>query len=95
MDLLSRKEVLLTICLFGSLALVADEDQPMETPQQTEQETKATLAPASSKETSDKTDSANEPIQPPLETNQSSELKPLVLKERIRAHANIDFPQDI
>lgn len=94
MDLLNQKAVLLTICLLGNVALVADEDQLDESSPQSEQETNAVLEPKVSKD-SDKNDSTPEPAQSKTQTSQPSELKPLVLNERIRSHANIDLPQDI
>ena len=94
MDLLNRKRVLMTVCLLGAFGLSADEHQSEETPQEPEQETQKVLEPMST-ETSDQDQSSPEPIQSTTQTSQSTELKPLFLTERIRAHANIDLPQDI
>ena len=94
MDLLNRKRALMSVCLIGAVLLGADEDQSDETTQRSETKTETVLAP-SSPQTSVKDDAAVEPVQSQKQSSQSSELKPLILRERIRAHANIDLPQDI
>lgn len=97
MDILNRKTILATICLLSAVALIADEDQSETTPQLAGEAPEAVLEPTSPKttETTDKEDTDAESVQSATQTSQSIELKPLVLKERIRAHANIDLPQDI
>lgn len=90
MDLLKRKANLLTICLLGAMVLVADEDESEETPQERDEKIERAVEP-----NSPENNPASEPAPSPTRSTQSTELKPLELQERIRAHANIDLPQDI
>ncbi|MCY4095337.1 MAG: hypothetical protein OXG05_09475 [Gammaproteobacteria bacterium] len=94
MDLLNAKKALVSVCLLGAVLLVADENGSDEVPvrlkQNAEQaqELKTTVS-------SDKKEHSQETTQSKTPSNQATDLKPLELKERIRAHANIDLPQDI
>lgn len=94
MDLLNQKGLLLAICLIGAVLLAADEDQPEEAPQPTQLATEDIHEPESEK-TPINEDPPTGPAQDMTQTSQATELKPLELKERIRAHANIDLPQNI
>lgn len=93
MDLLKIVRIGVFTALLGSPATLAEEEAPpapadasaQETQQQSDDAT-ATATPAQDSQTA--TQSASPNAQP-------KELKPLELKERIRAHANIDLPQDI
>ena len=94
MDLLNRKATLLTVCLLGAMVLVADDDESEDTPQQPNEKTQVAIEP-NSPETPVENESISEPAHSNTQSSQSTELKPLELQERIRAHANIDLPQDI
>ena len=94
MDLLNQKGVLLAICLIGTVLLVADEDQSDEASQPSQLETNNSQA-SESEEISVDNDPLTGPAQDTTQSGHPTELKPLELKERIRAHANIDLPQDI
>lgn len=94
MDILNRKAVQVACCLLSAVVLIADENQSETAPQPAEETTEAVIEPKSPK-TTDTEDTTAEPVQSTPQTGQPTELKPLVLKERIRAHANIDLPQDI
>lgn len=94
MDLLNQKGVLLAFCLIGAVLLVADEDQSDETPQPSQLETKV-VEERESEEISVNNEPPTGPDQDTTQSSHTTELKPLELKERIRAHANIDLPQDI
>ena len=91
MAILSRKKVLLAICIVGAVLLAADEQKSDEAPRPVNDEIQE-LTPA---ETTVDDDARTEPAEATEKSNQVNELKPLKLKERIRAHANIDLPQDI
>lgn len=97
MDILNRKAVLVACCLLSAVVLIADENQSETAPQPAGETTEAVIEPKSPKttKTTDMEDTTAEPVQSTPQTGQPTELKPLVLKERIRAHANIDLPQDI
>lgn len=84
----------MSVCLIGAVLLGADEERSDETTQRSEKKTETVLAP-NPPQTSVKDDAAVEPVPSQTQSRQSSELKPLILRERIRAHANIDLPQDI
>lgn len=95
MDLLSRKEALLTICLLGAACLSADENQSDEAPQPSQRAEEVALDDDKPTEPSDKKAPVSEPAETKTPSAPSAKLKPLELKERVRAHANIDLPQDI
>lgn len=79
------------IGLVGAVLLVADEQKSDETPQPVSDK----VLDVESEETAVTDDAPIEAAKSTMESNQANELKPLELKERIRAHANIDLPQDI
>ena len=73
--------------------MAADEQKSDEVPRPVNDEVQEQeLTPA---ETTANDDVLTEPAEATEKGNQVNELKPLELKERIRAHANIDLPQDI
>ena len=94
MDLLNQKGVLLAVCLVGALLLTADEDRSDEAPQPSQLATDD-VQERESEETSENDDPIAGPDQDTTQSSHATELKPLELNERIRAHANIDLPQDI
>lgn len=94
MDLLKRKQLLLMLCLLGAPLVVADENQSDEVQQTSEHETNKELE-LKSTEPSVENNPSEEPVRSTTHASPATELKPLQLKERIRAHANIDLPQDI
>ncbi|MCY4130451.1 MAG: hypothetical protein OXG15_14550 [Gammaproteobacteria bacterium] len=95
MDLLNQKGLLLAICLVGAVLLAADEDQSDEAPQKSRLSTDDIHESQSEKTPVDEDDPPTGPVRDTKQSSQATELKPLELKERIRAHANIDLPQDI
>lgn len=94
MDLLRSKRVLIAIAVVGAMLLTADENDSGETSERLQQHTEEAQVPASTDSTANK-DSSPEPKQTKTIATQATDLKPLELQERIRAHANIDLPQDI
>ncbi len=94
MDSLKLKQPLLMLCLLSASLLVADENEPDEAQQTSEHETNKELE-LKSTEPSVENNPSEENVQSPTHASPATELKPLELKERIRAHANIDLPQDI
>ena len=94
MDLLNQKGLLVVICLVGAVLLAADEDQSDEAPKPSQMSIEEVQEREPEETPVNKNPSA-EPAHVTMPSSQTTELKPLELKERIRAHANIDLPQDI
>ncbi|MCE2406150.1 MAG: hypothetical protein J4G19_01415 [Pseudomonadales bacterium] len=94
MALLDRKQPLLLLCLLSASLLVADENKSDEAQQMSEPEAEKVVE-LKSEEPIIENDRSKEPVQSPTQASPNTELKPLELRERIRAHANIDLPQDI
>ena len=94
MDLLNPKRALITVSLLGAMLLTADESEPGESSERLPKKTDAEQE-LSSTDSSVTKESPQEPTQTKTSSSQATDLKPLELRERIRAHANIDLPQDI
>ena len=95
MDLLNQKGLLLAICLTGAaLLLAADEGESDKDRPSSQLGTDESLE-VKSELTNVKIEQPAEQAQDTTQRNQATDLKPLELRERIRAHANIDLPQDI
>ena len=94
MDLLNPKKALISVCLLGALLLVADENGSDEVPKRLEQRAE-NVQGRKSADSNNKNETSPETTQTKTVSSQATDLKPLELQARIRAHANIDLPQDI
>ncbi|MCY3859585.1 MAG: hypothetical protein OXG25_11835 [Gammaproteobacteria bacterium] len=94
MDLLKPKNALIGVCLLGAALISADENLHDDEPKRLEQTAENVQASKSTNSSVEK-EPTPEPTGNKTPNRQATDLKPLELKERIRAHANIDLPQDI